>query len=71
MNITNAIFGRSCDCHVAIDNIHYNTRACHRAAEKVPLSPYHSSHRWRYTFDVPHVRDIHHYFRQRNPSAHD
>ncbi len=72
MNITNAIVGRSYDQYVAIDNIHCNTRVCHHAAERVPASPYHSSHRWHYTFDVLHpVRETHRYFRQRNPSAHD
>src|SRR5260370_9105839 len=71
MKITSAIAGRSCDQYVAIGNIHCNTRVCHRVAERGPASPSHSSHRWRYTFGLHHVRETHPYFRQMNPSAHD
>ncbi len=71
MNITSAIAGRSSDQYVALDNIHCNRWVCHRAAEKAPASPSHSSHRWRYTFDVVHVRETHHHFHQRNHPARD
>jgi hypothetical protein len=57
MSMTSAIVGRSKERDVAPGNRRCNTRVCHRAAEKAPASPPHSSRRWRYTFGVIRIRE--------------
>ena len=70
MKTTNATVGHLCDQYVALGSNHCNRRVCLLVAEKALASHYRSSHRWRYTFGVYHVREIHRYFCQRNSSAH-